>query len=173
MYSKEDYLASGWFFFHFLISAFLERKQLSRHFTVFWNNRRLIGGCLYSLVLARGLFLKRFPPLITTQYRDLNVHQCHWATLFAVFCSKEFHIEKKNVNGGGDNIDGHCALLTLYKGLHGACHWLGFATSPVFENIFTTNQFSFCHQLLGLLNVKSQWYLFRSFHWCLDNLFTG
>ena len=55
-------------------------------------------------------------------YQDLNVQQCHWVTLFAVFCSKEFHIEKKNVNGGGDNIDGHCALLTLYKGLHGACH---------------------------------------------------
>ena len=53
-------------FFHFLISAFLERKKLSRNFTVFWNNRRLIGGCLYSLVLARGLFLKRFPPLINT-----------------------------------------------------------------------------------------------------------
>ena len=54
-------------FFHFLISVFLERKQLSRHFTVCWNNRRLIGGCLYSLVLARGLFLKRFPPLIDTR----------------------------------------------------------------------------------------------------------
>ena len=60
-----------------------------------------------------------------------------------MFCSKEFHIEKKNVNGGGDNIDGHCALLTLYKGLHGACHWLGFATSPVFENIFTLINFLF------------------------------
>ena len=33
---------------------------------MFWNNRRLIGGCLYSLVLARGLFLKRFPPLMLT-----------------------------------------------------------------------------------------------------------
>ena len=28
------------------------------------NNRRLIGGCLYSLVLVRGLFFKRFPSLI-------------------------------------------------------------------------------------------------------------
>ena len=26
-----------------------------------WDNRRLIRGCLYSLVLARGPFLKRFP----------------------------------------------------------------------------------------------------------------
>ena len=33
---------------------------------MFWNNRRLIGSCLYSLVLARGLFLKRFPPLVAT-----------------------------------------------------------------------------------------------------------
>ena len=42
------------------------------NFTVFWNNRRLIGSCLYSLVLARGLLLKRFPPLILTcQHKGL------------------------------------------------------------------------------------------------------
>ena len=34
------------------------------NFTVFWNNRRLIGSCLYLLVLARGLFLRRLPPLV-------------------------------------------------------------------------------------------------------------
>ena len=56
---------SWWFFFPFFwFLLFLERKKLSRNFRVFWNNRRLIGGCLYSLVLARGLFLKRFPSLI-------------------------------------------------------------------------------------------------------------
>ena len=31
-----------------------------------WDNCRLIGGCLYSLVLARGLFLTRFPSLVNS-----------------------------------------------------------------------------------------------------------
>ena len=46
---------------------FWREKKLSRNFTVFWNNRRLIGGCLYSLVLVRGLFFKRFPSLDNTR----------------------------------------------------------------------------------------------------------
>ena len=55
-----------------LISAFSGEKKISSNFTVFWNNRRLIGSCLYSLVLARGLLLKRFPPLILTcQHKGL------------------------------------------------------------------------------------------------------
>ena len=40
------------------------RKKLLSNFTVFWNNRRLIGSCLYLLVLARGLFLRRLSPLV-------------------------------------------------------------------------------------------------------------
>ena len=41
------------------------------NFTVFWNNRRLIGSYLYSLVLAWGLFLKRFPPLVLSRVRSV------------------------------------------------------------------------------------------------------
>ena len=64
------------------------RKKLSSNFTVFWNNRRLIGSCLYSLVLARGLFLKRFPPLLITSFTAFERSGrviCLWY-LFWDFC---------------------------------------------------------------------------------------
>ena len=47
--------SSAWRFFKFL---------------VFWNNRQLIGSCLYSLVLARGLFLRRLSPLVYSRYPE-------------------------------------------------------------------------------------------------------
>ena len=54
---------------------FWREKKLSRNFTVFWNNRRLIGGCFYSLVLARGLFFKRFPSLAFIHiFEHLSLH---------------------------------------------------------------------------------------------------
>ena len=46
--------------FRFLLSW----RNLSGNFTVFWNNRQLIGSCLYSLVLAEDLFLRRLSPLV-------------------------------------------------------------------------------------------------------------
>ena len=33
---------------------------------VFWNNRRILGSCLYSLVLARELFKSRLSPILET-----------------------------------------------------------------------------------------------------------
>ena len=56
---------SGWIFFVFWFLLFRREKIIEELYSV-WNNRRLIGGCLYSLVLARGLFLKRFPSLVGT-----------------------------------------------------------------------------------------------------------
>ena len=60
---------SGWIFFIFWFLLFRREKIIEELYSV-WNNRRLIGGCLYSLVLALGLFLKRFPSLdISDKYQ--------------------------------------------------------------------------------------------------------
>ena len=59
-------LIKHWHWQHIEMSDRYVRISWRENFTVFWNNRRLIGSCLYSLVLARGLFLKRFPPLVAT-----------------------------------------------------------------------------------------------------------
>ena len=60
---------SGWIF-SFSDFCFFGEKKLSRNSV--WNNHRLIGACLYSLVLARGLFLKGFPSLDESELHFAN-----------------------------------------------------------------------------------------------------
>ena len=52
----------GYLFFNFRF--LLSWRNLSGNFTVFSNNRQLIGSCLYSLILARDLFLRRLSPYV-------------------------------------------------------------------------------------------------------------
>ena len=67
--------------FRFLLS----RRNLSGNFTVFWNNRQLIGSCLYSLVLARDLFFRRLSPLVDRVPLD-KFCELHWILKFALTC---------------------------------------------------------------------------------------
>ena len=70
-----------------------------------WDNRRLIGGCLYSLVLARGPFLKGFPSLMGSgiyvlfpciSVRLSNLSNAMSPTNMSITASK---IEKTKVRG--------------------------------------------------------------------------
>ena len=81
---------SGWIFFHFLI--FRREKIIEELYSV-WNNRRLIGGYLYSLVLARGLFLKRFPSLLNMSPKHLTgikyINMKHFGPLWNLLYTHE------------------------------------------------------------------------------------
>ena len=64
------------YFFNF--RYMLSWRNLSGNFTVFSNNRQLIGSCLYSLILVWDLFVRRLSPLIITHQMVLTKRVRRW-----------------------------------------------------------------------------------------------
>ena len=76
------------------VKAMLRRKLYwtatrASNFTVFWNNRRLIGSYLYSLVLARDLFLKIIIHLLICFLCSIDSMWFDWLNVIVKSTSRE------------------------------------------------------------------------------------